>query len=177
MSGLDSALDPGRKGSYLQGWDFRSSEIACILLEGAFISSHAKQCVIEPCPRHVTQHMQTHCPGFYQGICFGVKWWFPTGKAGPFLSTKEFQPRYFLKCKIWLSQTSANKFSKPPIKLGENHCHSSYQEVIPLVNEFFLFFLRMDKTTGMSFPIKSLVSQLPGRVRDETLAPAASINK
>lgn len=45
------------------------------------------------------------------------------------------------------------------------------------MNEFFLFFLRMDKTTGMSLPIKSLVSQLPGRVRDETLALGASINK
>lgn len=174
---IGSASDPGRKGSCVQGWDFRGSGIADMLLEVPFISSQAKQCVIKPCPRHVTQHMQTHCPGFYQGISFGVEWWFLTGKASLFLLTKEFQPRYLLKCKIWLPQTSANKVSKPPTKGGKNHCHSFYQEVIPLMNEFFLFFLRMNKTTGMSLPIKSLVSQLPGRVRDETLALAASINK
>jgi len=45
------------------------------------------------------------------------------------------------------------------------------------MNEFFLFLLRMDKTTGMRLHIKSLVSQLPGRVRDETLDLAPSINK
>lgn len=45
------------------------------------------------------------------------------------------------------------------------------------MNDFFLFFVRMDKTTGMRLHIKSLVSQLPGRARDETLDLAASINK
>lgn len=85
MSGLDPAPDPGRKGSSVQGCDFRSSEIARILLEVAFISSHAKQCVIELCPRHVTQHMQTHCPASYQGIRFGAEWSFLTSKAGLFL--------------------------------------------------------------------------------------------
>jgi len=45
------------------------------------------------------------------------------------------------------------------------------------MNALFLFFIRMDKTTGMRLHVKILVSQLPGRVRDETLGLTASINK